>query len=406
MKKNTLIILGLVVIITIITSISVTILLSKVEKNDPLVSNETSSDYISAANFQDRQQTNQTLSNSRENAITNTVKNVTPAVVVINVTEVREYQDPFSSFFDDPFFKNDPFFRRFFGDRTYKQEVQSLGSGFIVSSDGYIITNDHVAGNAKKVVVTLTNGEKYNAEVIGTDRTSDVCLLKIDGKKFPSVKLGNSNDIIIGEWVIALGNPFGLFNVNNKPTVTVGVVSSTGLTLQPINNRYYRRMIQTDAPINGGNSGGPLVNSIGEVIGMNTIIYTGNSYASGNIGIGFAIPINKIKNIAEELKHKGKIDRDFWTGLSIQTLDARIAKYYGLSSTKGVVITQIEENSPAAKAKLETGDVILEIDGEQVTDENDVRSAFFEFRTGQSVKLKILHNDKVVERTMALERRR
>lgn len=405
MKKNTLIIFGSVIIITIITSISVTMLLSQTDKTDSFYSNESASNYISPVNFQDRQQTNQTLSNSRENAITTTVKNISPAVVGINVTEVREYRDPFSSFFEDPFFKNDPFFKRFFGDRSYKQEVQSLGSGFIVSSDGYIITNDHVAGNAKKVVVTLTNGEKHDAEVIGTDPTSDICVLKISGKNFSFVKFGNSDDIIIGEWVIALGNPFGLFNLNNKPTVTVGVVSSTGLALQPINNRYYRKMIQTDAPINGGNSGGPLVNSIGEVIGMNTIIYTGNSYASGNIGIGFAIPINKVKNIAEELKQNGKIDRDFWTGLSIQTLDDRIAKYYGLKSTKGVVITQIESNSPAARAKLEIGDVILEIDGEQATDENDVRSAFFEYRTGQSVKLKILHNDKIVERTIKLERR-
>ncbi|MBU2584423.1 MAG: trypsin-like peptidase domain-containing protein, partial [Bacteroidetes bacterium] len=353
MKKNTLIIFGSVIIVTIITSISVTILLSQTEKTDSLFSSETAANYISPANFQDRQQTNQTLFNSRENAITTTVKNISPSVVGINVTEVREYRDPLSSFFEDPFFKNDPFFKRFFGDRSYKQEVQSLGSGFIVSSDGYIITNDHVAGNAKKVVVTLTNGEKHDAEVIGTDPTSDICVLKISGKNFSFVKFGNSDDIIIGEWVIALGNPFGLFNLNNKPTVTVGVVSSTGLALQPINNRYYRKMIQTDAPINGGNSGGPLVNSIGEVIGMNTIIYTGNSYASGNIGIGFAIPINKVKNIAEELKQNGKIERDFWTGLSIQTLDNRIAKYYGLKSTKGVVITQIESNSPAARAKLE-----------------------------------------------------
>ncbi|MBM4176401.1 MAG: trypsin-like serine protease [Ignavibacteria bacterium] len=405
MKKNNYIIIGLVIIVTIITTISVTILLSQTEKNESLISNDTPANYISTANFQDRQQTNQNINSSRENAITATVKNISPSVVGINVTEVREYRDPFSSFFDDPFFKNDPFFRRFFGDRSYKQEVQSLGSGFIISKDGYIVTNDHVAGNAKKVVATLTNGEKYDAEVIGSDPTSDICLLKIEGKNFPFVKFGNSDEIIIGEWVIALGNPFGLFNVNNKPTVTVGVVSSTGLTLQPINNRYYRKMIQTDAPINGGNSGGPLVNSVSEVIGMNTIIYTGNSYSAGNIGIGFAIPINKIKSIVDELKHNKKIERDFWTGLSIQTLDSRIAKYYGLKSTKGVVITQIERNSPASDAKLEVGDVILEIDGEQVTDENDVRSAFFEFRTGQSVKLKILHNDKIIDRTMKLEKR-
>jgi serine protease Do len=164
-------------------------------------------------------------------------------------------------------------------------------------------------------------------------------------------------------------------------------------------------MIQTDAPINGGNSGGPLVNSIGEVIGMNTLIFTGNTYSSGNIGIGFAIPINKIKKVIEELKKNKKIDRDFWTGLSIQNLDDRIAKYYGLKSTKGVVVTQVQPGSPADKANIQVGDVILEVEGELINDENDIKSIFNEFRTGQTIVLKVLHNDKIVERKMKLEKR-
>lgn len=392
--------------ITVILSVSTTILVEKLlfEKNsyyDDLVNKP----QLVPANYSLKEAANQDITTSRENAITRTVKKVSPAVVGINVTEVREYRDPFFSFFDDPFFRNDPFFRRFFGDRTYKQEVHSLGSGFIISPDGYIVTNDHVAGNAKKIVVTLTNGERYDAEIIGSDPSSDICLLKINGKNLPHVVLGNSNDVIIGEWVIALGNPFGLFDINNKPTVTVGVVSSVDLTLEPVNNRYYRKMIQTDAPINGGNSGGPLVNSLGEVIGMNTLIYTGNTYASGNIGIGFAIPVNKIKKVVDELKKNSRIDRNFWTGLSIQNLDQRIAKYYGLKSSKGVVVTQVQPGSPADKAGIEVGDVILEVEGEKVNDENDIKSIFNEFRTGQTITLKVLSNDKIVERKMKLEKR-
>jgi len=238
---------------------------------------------------------NNSISSSRQTILTETVKNVSPAVVGINITQIQQYQDPFSSFFDDPFF------RQFFGNRgNYNQKVKGLGSGFIISPDGYILTNDHVAGNATEITITMTNGKHYNAKVVGTDPTSDICLLKVDGNDLPYVALGNSDDIMIGEWVIALGNPFGLFEINDKPTVTVGVISATGMNLEPLNNRYYLNMLQTDAAINGGNSGGPLVNSIGEVIGMNTLIYTAGG-SEGNIGLSFAIPINKIKRIVTGL---------------------------------------------------------------------------------------------------------
>ena len=262
------------------------------------------------ASYQDKSKLNDEISKSRKNILTETVKNVSPAVVGINVTQIRQYQDPFGSFFDDPFF------RQFFGNRgTYSQKVKGLGSGFIISDDGYILTNDHVAGNATEVTVTMTNGKHYKAKIIGSDPITDICLLKVDEKNLPFIAFGNSDDVIIGEWVIALGNPFGLFELNDKPTVTVGVISATGMNLEPINNRYYLNMLQTDAAINGGNSGGPLVNSLGEVIGMNTLIFTGGSGAQGNIGLGFAIPINKVKRIIGELKSNGKIDRDFDIGL-------------------------------------------------------------------------------------------
>lgn len=339
---------------------------------------------------------NDEITSSRRNIITETVKNVSPSIVGINVIEIREYKDPFFSFFDDPFFQ------RFFGNRgTYSQEVKGLGSGYIISSDGYIVTNDHVAGNATKITITLTDGRSFDAKVIGSDNASDICLLKIDGEDLPYVSLGNSDDIIIGEWVIALGNPFGLFELNDKPTVTVGVVSATGMNLDAINNRYYLNMIQTDASINGGNSGGPLVNSEGKVIGMNTLIFTAGGN-TGNIGLGFAIPINKVKRIIEELKEKGSIDRNFEIGMRIQTIDEGIAKYYHLNSSKGVIVTKIYPNTPAEKGGIEVGDIILEVEGFRINNEKSMFSVFHEFRAGQTINVKIIREEKELTKQMKL----
>lgn len=348
---------------------------------------------------QNRESINNEISNSRRNIITETVGKVSPAVVGINVIEIREYRDPFFSFFDDPFFK------RFFGDRgTYNREVKGLGSGYIISPDGYIVTNDHVAGNATEITVTLTDGRTYDAKVIGTDLASDICLIKIEGDDLPFVKMGDSEDVIIGEWVIALGNPFGLFELNDKPTVTVGVISASGMNLEPINDRYYINMLQTDAAINGGNSGGPLVNSIGEVIGMNTLIFTAGG-TSGSIGLGFAIPINKVKSIIDELKEKGKVDRDFEIGMRIQSIDEGIARYYHLENTKGVIVTKVYPNTPALNAGIEVGDIILEIEGYRINDENTIFSVFHEFRTGQTITLKIIRDEREITKQMKLERR-
>ena len=349
------------------------------------------------AQFQDQKdKNNDEITDSRRNIITETVKNVSPSIVGINVIEIREYKDPFFSFFDDPFFQ------RFFGNRgTYNQEVKGLGSGYIISSDGYIVTNDHVAGNATKITVTLTDGRQFDAKIIGSDNASDICLLKINGDDLPFVILGNSDDIIIGEWVIALGNPFGLFELNDKPTVTVGVVSATGMNLDAINNRYYLNMIQTDASINGGNSGGPLVNSLGEVIGMNTLIFTsGNN--SGSIGLGFAIPVNKVKRIIAELKEKGSIDRNFEIGMRIQTIDEGIAKYYHLNSAKGVIVTKIYPNTPAERGGIEVGDIIVDVEGFKINNENTMFSVFHEFRAGQTITVKIIREEKELTKQMKL----
>jgi serine protease Do len=360
------------------------------------------------------QNANQDVANSRRNAITRAVSVGSPAVVGINVVEVREYQvrDPFADFF------NDPFFGMYFNQRsqqpqTYRQEVAGLGSGYLVSSDGYILTNDHVAGHASKIVVTMTNGEKYKARLVGTDRTSDVALLKIEdesagkGTTFPYLKFSNSDDIIIGEWAIAFGNPFGLFDVNAKPTVTVGVVSNMGINMVQ-EGRVYRNMIQTDAAISSGNSGGPLLNSLGEVIAMNTIIYSTAQSGSGagSIGIGFAIPINRVRKVMEQLKANGSIDRDFNVGLRVQQVDERIAKYLDLKKVQGVVVSEIAQNSPADRAGFEPGDIILEIDGQKIRRENDVQTVIYDGVTGQTLNFTIARGEKIMPKQLVLERRK
>lgn len=335
------------------------------------------------------------INNNRHNIITETVKKTSPAIVGINVTEIRQYRNPWSL---------DPFWRQFFGDQVYNKEIQGLGSGTIISPDGYILTNDHVAGNGVEIIITMTDGTQHEAKIIGTDQTSDITLLKINAKDLPYVELGNSDDIMIGEWVIALGNPFGLFAVNDKPTVTVGVISATGMNLGVKENRYYLNMLQTDAAINSGNSGGALVNSVGQLIGMNTLIYTAGG-SSGNVGVGFAIPVNKIKRIINELKKRGNIDRNFWTGLRVQTIDEGIKKYYGLKDTRGVIITNIESGSPAAKAGLEESDIIRSVDEFRIHDYNSMANILQEYMTNDLITLKILRNKKEQIIKMKLERR-
>ncbi|KXK50796.1 MAG: Trypsin-like serine protease [Chlorobi bacterium OLB5] len=351
------------------------------------VFNTPSSDVNASENIS-RERVSQNITDSRENAITRTVKEVSGAIVGINVTEVREYRDPFA---------DDPFFRQFFGDRSYKQEVQGLGSGFIISADGYIVTNDHVVGNATKVVVSLTNGDHIDAEIVGKDSYSDIAVLKISGSNLPHVKLGNSDDVLIGEWVVALGNPFGLFEVNQKPTVTVGVISATGMKLNSGENRFYRNMIQTDAPINSGNSGGALVNSIGEIIGMNTLIFTGNSMAGGNIGLGFAIPINKVKAIVDKLKKDGKIERNYDIGLRLQTVDKNIAQYFKLNNVSGAIVVNVEKGSAADSEGIKPEDIILYMNGEKISSDADFWGLILDMNIGEKVKLRILRSGKEID---------
>lgn len=336
---------------------------------------------------------------SRRNAITKAVQEISPAVVGINVTAVQEQESPFAT--NDPFFKqffqNDPFFNQLFG--SQKIEVQSLGSGFVISRDGYVVTNEHVVKDATKIIVTMTDGSKRSAKIVGHDDLADIALLKIDGDNLPYCRLGDSDSILVGEWVIAFGNPFGLFDINNKPTVTVGVVSSLGMNLAKIGSRNYNDMIETDAAINPGNSGGPLVDAEGRVIGVNTMIYTTGATQS-YIGYGFAIPVNKVMRVVDELKKYGKVVRDSWIGLNLQAVDQNIAKYFGLSEPSGALVNNVESGSPAEKSGFKSGDLILKYQGKPVNGAGALQSSLDDLQPGNRVKFEVLRDNKLMKLTL------
>jgi serine protease Do len=343
---------------------------------------------------------NEQISRSRQTAITRAVEAVKPAVVSVNVIEVRRvaYRDPFA----DPFFE-------FFGlqrrqSRILEREVQGLGSGFVISPDGYIVTNDHVAGNATKITVSFPDGKTLDARLVGTDPATDIALLKVDpDEPLPYLEFSKSGPPIVGEWVIALGNPFGLFEAAD-PTVTVGVVSATGRDLQ-VERRgtIYRDMIQTDAAINRGNSGGPLVNALGEVIGVNSAIY---SESGGSIGIGFAVPADKARRIIEELREKGFIDRSYYTGLAVMNVDERIARALRLERASGAFIRDVDPGSPAEAAGLLPYDVIIEIEGERITNSNDYVARIYDFRPGDTVGVTVLRDGKPRDLNLRIGRAR
>lgn len=354
-------------------------------------------DTIQPENVQDR------LYSARQNAITQAVAHVSPAVVGITVTEIQRVVQR-NPFLEDPYWRF--FFPELFQDRVFERPVTNLGSGFIISPDGYILTNDHVAGKGDEIIITLPGGERHKAILVGTDRVSDVTLLKIDGKNFPYAKLGNSDDLIVGEWVIALGNPFGLFELGNQPTVTVGVISAINRNWGkiPESGRVYKDMIQTDAAINHGNSGGPLVNALGQVIGMNTFIYTGSRYQEGFVGLGFAIPINRIKKISEQIKVSGGVNRNIWWGFKVQDLNDVIIRALELKVKQGVIITQIEPGSSADKAGLKTEDVIIRVGNTSISNTNAIIKILedMDVQVGDSIEFLIIRDKKEQKINMKL----
>lgn len=288
-------------------------------------------------------------------------------------------------------FLNDPFFQRFFGPRfkhpkmprqhDFKQ--RGAGSGFIISKDGYILTNNHVVADADKITVRLADEREFTAKVVGTDPQSDVALIKIDGKNLPVLPLGNSDKIQVGEWVIAIGNPFELLQ-----TVTVGVVSAKGRNHMGISD--YENYIQTDAAINPGNSGGPLLNIHGEVIGINSAIF---SRSGGYMGIGFAIPINMAKNIEQQLLQHGKVTRG-WLGVMIQNVNKDLAESFNLKSTHGVLISEVNAKTPAEKAGIKQGDVVIAIDGKTIDNVGELRNTIAMTSPGTKLVLTVMRDGK------------
>ena len=289
------------------------------------------------------------------------------------------------------------------------KEVNNLGSGVIINTDGYIITNAHVVEGAFEIIVSLDGGANYKATVKGIDQLTDLALIKInavDNKfNFPYARLGSSKDLQVGEKVFAMGNPLGLFNVSNQATATAGIISGVDIDfgLKP-GGYVYQDMIQTDAAINSGNSGGPLINSKGEVVGINTFIMTASEYSSGSIGIGFSIPIDRVKSIIGDIKKLGQINRDYATGIKVQSIDENMMKLLRLASKQGVVVRDVEKNSPGYKAGVKVGDIILKVENKIVNSGQDIKKVIDEgfHRTGDIVKLTILRNEKSKELNLEL----
>jgi len=309
-------------------------------------------------------------------------RTVSPSVVAITAEQVVQVQSPFGT--PDGAFKDffgEDFFKRFFEQppQEQKRTVRSLGSGVIVSSDGHILTNNHVVADSDKLFVVIGDRQNYPAKVIGTDPQTDVAVVRIDAKDLPVATFGNSDTVSVGQWVIAIGNPFQLMH-----TVTAGIISAKGRS--SVGLAEYEDFFQTDASINPGNSGGALADLNGNVVGINTAI---TSPSGGNIGIGFAIPINMAKKVMESLISKGKVIRGF-IGITPQDIDENLAKAFDLKSTEGVLVGDVSPKSPADQAGVKRGDVILSINAEKVKNATQLRLMVAELPPGTRVKVSLL----------------
>jgi serine protease Do len=316
----------------------------------------------------ERRRRNDSLQAQRYSAIVEAAERVAPAVVSVNVVRV-ERRRPRSAF------------DWFLMPRSAEREVPGLGSGFIVSADGIVITNQHVTADAQEIVVTTREGEDYDARLLGEDPLTDIAVLEIDGRRLPTVAVGASTDLMIGEWVVAIGNPYGYLLGNTEPSVTAGVVSAVGRNLLTSGDdrSIYVGMIQTDAAINPGNSGGPLVNALGEVVGVNSSIF---SQSGGSVGIGFAIPIERALRVASELQRYGAVRRS-WIGLSVAGSE-RLREW---KRTGGLPVTDVAPESPAAAAGIERGDVLVSADGRSLRTFLDWEAAKLDVSPGESLAI-------------------
>ncbi len=317
-----------------------------------------------------------------------------PTVVNISTTQIvkQEYQpyefffgNPFDNFFDDFFNGQPPNQQRPKTQKKYlERKLSGTGSGVIISADGYILTNNHVIGGANEIEVTLSDERKFKGKIIGQDAKTDLAIIKIPANKLPAAMLGDSDRIRVGDWAIAIGSPFGL-----EQTVTVGIISARRQSLT-VDNQQLREMIQTDAAINQGNSGGPLINIKGEVIGINTAIYTPTG---GFVGVGFATPINKAKAILGQLIEKGKVVRG-WLGVEIRPVDEAVAKQFGLKEARGVLLNNVMKDAPAERAGLKRGDIIIEYNGKPVKDTMGLQDLVAQTEPKKKAKVKVWRNNK------------
>jgi len=328
----------------------------------------------------------------RRSALVRAAERVGPAVVSISVTQIRYMRQSPLAYSNDPF---DRFFSHFFSGRLRGQEVSSIGSGVLIDERGIVVTNEHVVRDAKEINVTLPDGRSFDAILVGSDRAYDLGVLRIEGDDLPVAPVSESSDLMIGEWVIALGNPFGFLLNTYQPTVTAGVISATRRDFQPENDAgaIYKNMIQTDAAINPGNSGGPLVNSLGEVIGINTFIV---STSGGYQGVGFAIPIHTVVRVVREILEHGRV-RQVWIGIRVHEISQWVANSFRIRDRRGLLVWGIEEGSPAAEAGIQVGDIIRTVNGEPVTHAEEAQLLIFGATIGDRIRLGIERDGRLWE---------
>jgi serine protease Do len=332
---------------------------------------------------------------SRRTAIVAAAQRVGPSVVTISVVQTRTVQSsPFASEFFEPFFRDMlPSYR-------YREQIPSMGSGFIISSKGYVLTNEHVVRGADKITVTLPDGRSFPGKVLGSHPQYDVAIVKIEGSNLPVAPLGSSTDLMIGEWAIAIGNPFGFLLNDTQPTVTAGVISATRRDIKAgTGEGIYKNMIQTDAAINPGNSGGPLVNASGDVIGVNTFIFT---KSGGSEGIGFAIPIDAAKRVVDEIIKYGRV-RNVWIGVGTWDITPYLAERLGTKNPNGLYIASVEKGSPADKAGAKVGDIIRKVNGTAISDVNEAYRALFGANVGDTITLTVERDGKLATLRLTLE---
>ena len=335
------------------------------------------------------------LSSSRRTAVVTAVQRVSPAVVTVSVTATRVVRaDPFAGMFRDEFFD------RFYPGMSYRQQVASMGSGVIVDATGLVVTNEHVVRDAEKVTVTLTDGRQVPAKVLGGSATYDLAVLKIAADRLPTAPLGDSDGLVVGEWAIAIGNPFGYLITDSQPTVTAGVVSATrrDIKSEATGSGVYKNMIQTDAAINPGNSGGPLVNGDGEVIGINTFIFT---QGGGSLGIGFAIPVNLVKRVLDEVRTYGRV-RIAWPGFQVQPVTPYLAQRLGFRDLGGLVVTRVEAAGPAARVGVQVGDRIRSVNGLTVDSVDDAQRSIYGAAVGDRLRLVVERGERKLDLSVTL----